>query len=237
MIEDANISDNNSTSDVSGAVTRRRPGRPRGLPKPEGSGRQPGTPNRVGKEARDLAGKYTTKAFKRLAEMLDSKDDKAAAIACREILDRAYGRPISPTELTGKDGAPLVPVSEMSNTELASRIAFVLALGAKDVGATMPHARKPTVIEQTPDPFAAQRAEQAREIAAPTAQPEGDTRPELTDYQRAVAAQKAEDAAARAEGRMPRPAPVWVDENRRPRAGEDFSPTTATVTRIRPRQR
>ena len=192
------------------------------MPKPEGSGRQPGTPNRVGKEARELAGKYTVKAFKRLAEMLDSKDDKAAAIACREILDRAFGKPVSPQEITGANGTPLVPVAELTNHQRAKKLLFLIAkaraeagepglyaLNALEDAAGIARPAKARTIDVTPpDPFAAQRAEQAAEIAAATAQPEGDAKPEQTDYERAVAAQKAEDAAARAEGRMPRPAPI-----------------------------
>ena len=98
--------------------------------------------------------------------MLDSKDDKAAAIACREILDRAFGKPISPTELTGKDGAPLVPAPEMSDQDLATMTLHLLIRGGLVENEPLIQARKPTVIEQTPDPFARQRAEQAAEIAA-----------------------------------------------------------------------
>ena len=161
--------ENASSEAVLGTAARRRPGRPRGLPKPEGSGRKPGTPNKVGKEARELAGRYTTKAFKRLAVMLDSKDDKAAAIACREILDRAFGRPVSPSEISGPNGTPLHPKPLMSDTELARFMCFTLAKGAAEAGEDIPLARKPTVIEN-PDPFAAQREQQAARVVPQAAE-------------------------------------------------------------------
>ena len=223
MSEDANISDNNPASEVLGAAVRRRPGRPKGLPKPEGSGRKPGTPNRVGKEARELAGRYTTKAFKRLAEMLDSKDDKAAAIACREILDRAFGKPVSPQEITGANGTPLVPVAELTNHQRAKKLLFLIAKARAEAGepghyalnvledaAGIARPAKARTIDVTPpDPFAAQRAEQAAEIAPASAQTEGDTK--LSDYASAAAAQRAERDAARAEGRLERPVPTWTE--------------------------
>lgn len=272
MTDDSKHSDNNSTSDVLGAAVRRRPGRPKGMPKPPGSGRQPGTRNRVGKEARELAGKYTEKAFKRLGELAQHPDPKVAVLAIQQILDRRFGKPVSPQEIAGPGGTPLIPVPEMSDLEVARRISFMLSRAAREkLGPSAPlpktvdginrvvagedwspdepaevEARElyeakyrlgchPAALPKPVDPFADQRAEQAERIAAATAQPEGDTK--LSDYATAAAAQRAERDAARAEGRLERPVPVWVDENRLPRAGEDFSPATANVTRFRPRTR
>lgn len=148
-------------------AVRRRPGRPRGLPKPEGSGRQPGTPNRVGKEARELAAKYTPMAFKRLGELAKHPDPKVAVLAIQQILDRRFGKPISPSEISGPDGAPLVPASPMTNFELANLVCFALANGVASEGVEMPRTAPARTIDTPPsDPFAAQRAEQAAEIAA-----------------------------------------------------------------------
>ena len=109
------------------------PGRPKGLPKPPGSGRQKGTPNKVGKEARELADKYTAKAFATLGRLLDSKDERVAAMAAQQLLDRRFGKPSVATEITGKDGAPLIEAEpEMSNLELAKLILFQLNLAAVD---------------------------------------------------------------------------------------------------------
>ena len=180
-----------------------------------------------------MAGKYTTKAFKRLAEMLDSKDDKAAAIACREILDRAFGKPVSPTEISGPDGAPLVARPALSDFELANLTVFLLAKGTDAAGEQLPQARKPTVIEQKPaDPFAAQRAEQAAEIAALA-----EDQPGLNEYETVVARQRAERALALAERRPEQPVSSWVEGSASPRPGEDYTPASANVTRFRPRHR
>lgn len=229
----SNSEPENPSPEVLGAVTRRRPGRPKGLPKPEGSGRKPGTPNKVGKEARDLASKYTAKAFRRLATMLDSKDEKVAAIAVREILDRAYGKPVSPSEISGPGGTPLVPAPEMSDHELAIMTMHLLIRGGVVENEPLSHARKPRVIEPKPvDPFADQRAEQAARIEAATTE----APPEPADnYATAAAAQRAERDLARAESRLERPVPVWIDGNAKPRPGEDYTATSATVTRFRPR--
>ena len=134
MSEDANISDNNSSPEVLGAAVRRRPGRPKGLPKPAGSGRQPGTPNRVGKEARELADKFTPNAFKRLGQLANHPDPKVAILAIQQILDRRYGKPMAPSEIGGPGGTPLIPAPEMSDTELACLLAFKLtaALAPQD---------------------------------------------------------------------------------------------------------
>lgn len=222
-----------ASPEVLGAAVRRRPGRPKGSPKPEGSGRQPGTPNRVGKEARELAAKYTPKAFKRLGELAQHPDPKVAVLAIQQILDRRFGKPLAATEISGPDGTPLIPAREMSDLELASSVAFALALGAQAAGEKMPRARKPTVIEPKPaDPFAAQRAAQTAEIA--TAAREGAT--PFTDYAGAVAAQADEDRAARAEGRMPRPVPVYFE----PRGSwqeHGLEPPHHNVVRFKPDRR
>lgn len=108
---------------VQGVRTGRR-GRPKGLPKPPGSGRTLGVPNRITRDIRATAAKHSTKAIATLVKLLADKDPKVQAIAAREILDRAHGKPMSPQEITGKDGAPLHPETDMSNRELARRLVF-----------------------------------------------------------------------------------------------------------------
>lgn len=128
--EETNISDNNSSSEVLGATVRRRPGRPKGLPKPPGSGRQKNTPNKVTRDIREAASKHGTKALAALVRLLDSPDPKIVATAAREVLDRAYGRPMTPSEISGPDGKPLrsevlhADVSEMSNLDVVRRLLF-----------------------------------------------------------------------------------------------------------------
>lgn len=139
-----------------------RRGRPKGSPKPLGSGRQKGTPNKVGKEAREIAAKYTPKAFQTLAKLLDSDDGKVAALAAQQILDRAFGKPVSPSEIAGPGGTPLIPSPEIDDFALASLITFITTKS----GQIERPALKPIVgaVKQA-DPFADQRADQQRQIA------------------------------------------------------------------------
>lgn len=109
-------------------VIGRRPGKPKGHPKPPGSGRQKGQRNRVTVEIKELAQLHGPKMLRALVQLAEkSPDDKVRLAAQREVLDRAYGRPMTPQEITGKDGAPLNPVSEMSDVEAARRINFLFA--------------------------------------------------------------------------------------------------------------
>ena len=68
------------------------------MPVPRGTrvgGRQKGTPNKVGREVRELAQKHGPKIIQGLVEMAnDEKTPHAARVsASKEVLDRAYGRP------------------------------------------------------------------------------------------------------------------------------------------------
>ena len=113
-------------------VPLRRPGRPMGLGKPPGSGRRLGVPNKVTATIKALALPYARRAFAMLARLLKtSGDDKVRLAAAREILDRAYGRPVSPTEVTGKDGSPIVP-PELPRGEIIRRLTFLLASAERE---------------------------------------------------------------------------------------------------------
>lgn len=104
------------------------------MPRPPGAGRKKGTPNKVTRTIREAAAKHGPKALRHLVELMDSPDLRIRLAASREILDRAYGRPVTPAELTGKDGEPLhldARARNMSNLERAQRLAFILASGVK----------------------------------------------------------------------------------------------------------
>lgn len=70
-----------------------RIGKPKGYPKPAGSGRKPGTPNRATRDVREAAAKHSAKAIATLVRLLKDPDTRVQATAAREILDRAHGRP------------------------------------------------------------------------------------------------------------------------------------------------
>lgn len=66
-------------------------------------GRALGTPNKVTAEIRDAARKHGPAALAELARiMTSSPSDGARIAACREILDRAYGK--APQAITGEGG-------------------------------------------------------------------------------------------------------------------------------------
>lgn len=111
---------------------KRRPGRPKGLPRPPGAGRAKGTPNKVTRDIREAASRHGPKALAALVKLLGHPDPKIVSGAAQQVLDRAYGRPMSPTELTGRDGAPLVPTPEVSDQELAHLLLFQLNKAARD---------------------------------------------------------------------------------------------------------
>jgi hypothetical protein len=124
MDSSANISANKPSAQ---AVASGRRGRPKGLPKPEGSGRRAGVPNRITRDIRATAAKHSTKAIATLVKLLGDNDPKIRAIAARELLDRAHGKPLSPQEITGKDGAPLNPAPDLTAMQRAQKLAFIFA--------------------------------------------------------------------------------------------------------------
>jgi hypothetical protein len=116
-----------------------RPGKPKGHPKPPGSGRQKGTPNRITRDIREAAAKHSAKAIAELARLLKDEDSRVRVAAARELLDRAHGKPITPTEISGKDGAP-IETHNVTDIDVGRRIAFVLARAAKDTPPAEPEA-------------------------------------------------------------------------------------------------
>ena len=69
-------------------------------------GRAKGTPNKSTAEVKQLAGKYAPAALKELARLsTEAESEQARVSACKEILDRAYGK--APQAITGDDGGPI----------------------------------------------------------------------------------------------------------------------------------
>ncbi len=55
-------------------------------------GRKKGTPNKVTVEVKAAAAEHGPAAIKRVAELMESNIEQVSLAACREILDRAYGK-------------------------------------------------------------------------------------------------------------------------------------------------
>ncbi|WP_217884246.1 hypothetical protein [Sphingobium sp. GW456-12-10-14-TSB1] len=189
----------------------RRPGRPKGQPKAPGSGRKPGTPNRHTRDVRAAAAKHSTKAIAALVKLLGHEDGKVIALAAREILDRAHGRPMTPTEMTGKDGAPLIP--EVSQFDVARRMAFLLNRAAKEKAT----ADKP--LPPASERFAAQPRPEVSSPPPPPAPPPAPIVPD--DTQRILEEAGRADREMRAERSRP-------DQ-------QNFANTVPNVVRLRPR--
>jgi hypothetical protein len=100
-------------------------GRPKGQPKT--GGRQPGTLNKVTADVRELAGQYGPAALAELARLSTNADSEQARVsACKEILDRAYGKSTQIMEIN--DNAIK---EEIDDLELAKRLAFILSRADK----------------------------------------------------------------------------------------------------------
>ena len=74
----------------------------------KGQSGNPGGRPKVVTAIRELAQQHGHRAFGRVLELVSSEDERVALAAAQEVLNRAYGKPIQATELTGKDGADLL---------------------------------------------------------------------------------------------------------------------------------
>jgi hypothetical protein len=82
------------------------------------SGNPGGRPKEV-REVVELARQFTTIAIMRLADWVQSDDPRASVAAAQALLDRGWGKPMQPSELSGKDGAPIGPVLNITMTTRA----------------------------------------------------------------------------------------------------------------------
>ena len=93
-------------------------------------GRQKGTPNKATAEVKVLAQKYAPAAIEELGRLSTGAESEAARVAAsKEILDRAYGKPMQPVvaDIDLRDGRK---VSELSDAELEQIIHEGRANGA-----------------------------------------------------------------------------------------------------------
>lgn len=91
--------------------------------KPKTGGRRKGQTNLVTRSARQKALPYSGEAIRTLAKIMrKSESDQARTAAAKEILDRAHGKAPASVELTGADGAPLMPSLTITVGETAKRM-------------------------------------------------------------------------------------------------------------------
>jgi hypothetical protein len=84
-----------------------------------------GRPKAATELTQALAG-LAVDAAVRLAELMDSADDKVALDATKFVIDHVKGK--ASQAITGADGAPLIP----TNDELEDRLAALAAIGSLD---------------------------------------------------------------------------------------------------------
>ncbi len=90
-------------------------------------GRRKGTPNKSTDEIKQLAQQHGPKALERLIWLAEHADNQAIQVsACKEILDRGYGKPIQQTQSLNPEGQVK---EEISNLELARWVAHLLTKG------------------------------------------------------------------------------------------------------------
>ena len=88
-------------------------------------GRKPGSLNKVTIEIKTLAGEHGPTALAELVRLsTDAKNEQTRVAACKEILDRAYGKSPQSLEHSGKISNPIQ--EDVSDLEIARRVAFLL---------------------------------------------------------------------------------------------------------------
>ena len=188
----------NNVANISDVVPR-KPGPPKGSPKPAGSGRQKGTRNRVTKEIAEIAQKHGKVIVDGLVKEFKTTDDLDVKVKIASlVLSYGYGQPTRRSEVSGPDGSPIQQQTEI--LESAQRIAQVFAevsdkdspgevMGDESLGAIMSinfvtaqreaaqHARNPVrtstppAVDTAPDP-SSQPEEPIPDVETPQADPE-----------------------------------------------------------------
>ena len=92
-------------------------------------GRVAGTPNKSTAEIRELAGQYAPTALAELARLgTHANSEQARVSACKEILDRAYGKSTQVMERYDD-----VIREEIDDLELAKKLVYLLERGVKQL--------------------------------------------------------------------------------------------------------
>lgn len=91
--------------------------------------------SKAASSARQLARQYGPEAIARIVNLMRGKNRRLALDAAKELLARAYGRPVQPQSLIDEEGNDrellTPPPTEASELEVARRIAFLLDLGLR----------------------------------------------------------------------------------------------------------
>lgn len=94
------------------------------------SGNPSGRP-KIDPAIKEMARAASVQAIQRAIELLASNDENVALKAVNTVLDRAWGKPVQATEISGPDGEAIHVESGIGDLDLARRIAFALEKGAR----------------------------------------------------------------------------------------------------------
>jgi hypothetical protein len=101
--------------------------------RPKTGGRQKGVPNKAtAAKVQEIAASGETPLDYMLRIMRDDSRPVDMRIDCAKAAAPYVHPKLSAVEHTGKDGEPLIPEAELSPTELARAVAFMLAKGVQD---------------------------------------------------------------------------------------------------------
>jgi hypothetical protein len=90
-------------------------------------GRKKGVLNKSTQDIKELASEYGPAVITELARLaIEAVNEQTRVAACKEILDRIYGKASQVIEHGGKHGSP-IELTNVTTREQASRPAFVLA--------------------------------------------------------------------------------------------------------------
>jgi hypothetical protein len=74
-----------------------------------GAGRPAGSGNKAPPELREIARAHSEKAFGRVLQLIDSKDERVALMASNTVLDRAWGKAEAKGQVSVVQGFAVVP--------------------------------------------------------------------------------------------------------------------------------
>ena len=86
-----------------------------------GAGRPVGSGNKTPPELREIARAHSPRAFERVLELIESKDERVALAASKEILDRAWGKAEAKGEVAVVHRCAVVPRVMSKEDWLATR--------------------------------------------------------------------------------------------------------------------
>ncbi len=114
----------------------KRPGAPKGRPKPVGSGRKTGTKNKRTVDAERFVQPLTAAAKRRLKAVLEGDDAELALKAANLVLSYRFGKPTERREVSGPDGGA---IESRQTVEAAERVvqAFGQAADTEDPGVAL----------------------------------------------------------------------------------------------------